>query len=382
MKILLTGGGSGGHFYPLIAVAREIVKMARNKHMLDPKIIYAADTPYDKKILFEENIKFLKLPAGKLRRYFSLRNFIDPFKTIFGTILAIIKIYLEMPDIIFSKGGYASMPALIAARILKIPLIIHESDSVPGKANMFAKSFASRIAISFPESLKYFPENKTALTGNPIRAAVVGGNFLEAKEIFHLEISAEEKIYPPTILIIGSSQGAKIINDITLRALPELIKNFQVIHQCGANNFDETWKIATVVLKDSENKGRYHLFDFLNESQYRNASYAASIVVSRASAGAIFEIAVWGKPSILIPIIDSAQDHQRENAWNYASSHAAIVIEESNFTPHILLSEIKNILSDKERVKKMSEAARKFSKPEAANTIAEEIINLALEHIE
>ena len=140
MKILLTGGGSGGHFYPLIAVAQKIEKIIRKNHLLEPEIIFASDSPYDKKILLEENIRFLKLPAGKLRRYFSLLNFIDFFKTILGVLLALWKIYLEMPDIIFSKGGYAGFPVLIAARIFRIPLIIHESDIAPGKANSFAAS--------------------------------------------------------------------------------------------------------------------------------------------------------------------------------------------------------------------------------------------------
>lgn len=380
MKILLTGGGTGGHFYPLIAVAREIIKITRERRILEPEIIFASDAPYDKKNLDQENIKFLKIPAGKVRRYFSLLNITDAFKTFFGIILGFIKIYFEMPDVIFSKGGYASMPALIAAKIFKIPLIIHESDSVPGKANIFSKKFAKRIAVSFPETADFFQKEKVAFTGNPIRKGVVGGNFLEAKTIFNLESRKESKFFPPVIFVIGGSQGSRKINDILLEALPELLKNYQIIHQCGEKNLDEVKKISAVVLTDKEFKNRYHLYAFLDEAEIRNAAFSADIIVSRGGAAAIFEIAAWGKPCILIPITNSAQDHQRKNAWNYGAAGAAEVIEETNFSPHILMSEINNVLTDKEKESKMKAAALNFSKTDAAEKIAEEILVLALEH--
>jgi len=388
MKILLTGGGSGGHFYPLIAVAQKIEKIIRKNHLLEPEIIFASDSPYDKKILLEENIRFLKLPAGKLRRYFSLLNFIDFFKTILGVLLALWKIYLEMPDIIFSKGGYAGFPVLIAARIFRIPLIIHESDIAPGKANSFAASFAKRIAISFEETAKYFSPEKIALVGNPIRTGIMGGSFSEAKDMFQLENVGNE-FKPPIILILGGSQGAKKINDVVLEILPELILNYQIIHQAGEKNIQEVQAIADVVLnkpspieiglgKSSAN--RYHGYGFLNEIELRNGYFAADLIVSRASAGAIFELAARGKPSILIPLIGSAQDHQRKNAWAYAATGAAEVIEETNFSPHILLSEIKRLIENPQKMEKMKTSALNFSKPDAAEKIAEEIISLALEH--
>lgn len=379
MKILLTGGGTGGHFYPLIAVAQEIEKNLKEKHFLEAEIIFASNSPYDKNILIQENIRFIRLQAGKIRRYFSLLNFVDPFKTVFGVALAIWKIYLEMPDIIFSKGGYASLPVLIAARIFGIPLIIHESDSAPGKANYYARSFAKKIAISFAEAAKYFPPEKTALIGIPIRKEILGGNFSESRDIFSLETS-EEKIFPPVILILGGSQGAQKINEITLEILPDLVPYYQIIHQCGENNIAEVKKISGVVLRDSKHKNRYRLFPFLNEAELRNGSFAADLIISRAGATAIFEIAAWGKPSVLIPLANSAQNHQRKNAWNYAETGAAEVIEETNFSPHVFLSEIKKIMKDKGKMEKMKIAALHFSKPDAAKTIAYEIIKLALEH--
>lgn len=379
MKILLTGGGTGGHFYPLIAVGQEIENIVRKEHFLEPEIIFASDSPYDKKVLLEENIRFLKLPAGKIRRYFSLLNFFDLFKTFFGIFLAIWKIYLEMPDVIFSKGGFASFPVLVAARIFRIPLIIHESDAAPGKANSFAKSFAKRVAISFPETALYFSKEKTALLGNPIRKGVLGGSISEAKDIFKLEIS-QSQFMPPVILIIGGSQGSQKMNDVLLEILAELTLNYQIIHQAGEKKLEEVKKISAVVLNESKNKNRYHLYGFLNETQLRNGYFAADLVISRASAGAIFEIAAHGKPAILIPLSGSAQNHQKKNAWEYAANGAAEIIEETNFSPHILLSEIKNILGNPQRTEKMKTAALNFSKPDAAEKIAQEIINLALEH--
>jgi len=381
---MLTGGGTGGHFYPLIAVAREIIKIAREKHIIDPELIFASDSFYDKKVLDEENIRFLKLPAGKMRRYFSFLNFIDFFKIIFGILVSIFKIYSEMPDVVFSKGGYASAPVVIAARIFRIPLIIHESDVVPGKAHNFVKSYAKRVAVSFDKTVKYFPKASVALIGNPVRSGLYRGNLEESREAFNLEFVKDDKgtnkIFPEVILILGGSQGAQKINEIILMVLPELVKNYQIIHQCGAKNLEETKNISEVVLKDLEHKNRYHVFGFLNEFDYRDAGFASDLIISRASAGTIFEIAEWGKPSILIPITNSAQNHQRENAWEYAKIGAAEVIEEANLAPHIFLSEIKNIMKNNEKKEKMSVSAKNFSKPEAARKIAEEIINMALDH--
>lgn len=385
MKILFTGGGTGGHFYPLIAVERELIKIIRKKHIIEPKLVFASDSPYNKKILEEENMRFLKLSAGKMRRYFSVLNFIDFFKTIFGILLGIFKIYAEMPDVIFSKGGYASVPILVASRFFRIPLIIHESDVVPGKAHNIVKFYAKRVAISFDKTAKYFPKEVVALTGNPIRKEVTGGNIEESCSVFNLDFIYDngiKKISPGVILIIGSSQGAQKINEIILEILPELLKNYQVIHQCGEKNLEETKIISGVILKNLEQKNRYHLTGFLNEFDYRAAGFASYLVISRASAGAIFEIAEWGKPSILIPITNSAQDHQRENAWEYAKVGAAEVIEEANLAPHILLSEIKNIMENKSKQENMGKSAKNFSRPDAAIKIAEEIIKLAFEHIE
>lgn len=375
MKILLTGGGTGGHFYPMIAVAEALRDIAKEKKFIDLDLIYVSDAPYNENLLKQEGIRFKKISSGKIRRYFSLLNISDFLKTLGGTFKAILYVYKEFPDVIFGKGGYASFPSLFAARILRIPVIIHESDSVPGKVNKWAGKFSKRVGISFNETYKYFLKEKTALIGNPIRRAVLGKTPEAGMEIFNLEPGI------PTILILGGSQGSKKINEVILEIAKDLVGSFQVIHQCGKNKLKDVSGRLAVILRDSEFRSRYHLVDFLNSSQLRAASSVADLVISRSGANAIFEIAAWELPSILIPLSGSAQNHQEKNALNYAQTGAAGIVEEPNLTPHILLFEIQKILNDVEKREEMKKVAKDFAKIDAAKKIAEEIIKLALKHV-
>jgi UDP-N-acetylglucosamine--N-acetylmuramyl-(pentapeptide) pyrophosphoryl-undecaprenol N-acetylglucosamine transferase len=374
MKILIAGGGSGGHFYPIIAVSRALKKIADEERIFDFKLIFMSDSPYDENLLLKEEIEFVKIPAGKIRRYFSLLNFTDIIKTLFGIIKAVWKVYFYMPDAIFAKGGYASFPVLLSARLFRIPVFVHESDSIPGRTNRWAGRFAKRVAISFAEAVKYFPKEKTALTGNPVRKELIGGTWIEAQNIFGLEENV------PVIFVFGGSQGAQKINEVLLDSLLDLISNYHVIHQCGEKNIKEILNRSSVILENSKFKRRYSAFAFLKEAEMRNASFVSKLIISRSGAGAIFEIAAWGKPSILIPLPSSAQNHQRENAYIYRKTGACRVIDESNLSPHIFISEIRGILGDCEEQEKMKKAALSFAKPDAAEKIAREIINLALEH--
>ncbi|PIU99839.1 MAG: undecaprenyldiphospho-muramoylpentapeptide beta-N-acetylglucosaminyltransferase [Candidatus Tagabacteria bacterium CG03_land_8_20_14_0_80_41_22] len=374
MKILFTGGGTGGHFAPIISIIEALRVLIEEERLVGIEFIFMSDSPYDNDLLIKQDVRFIKVGTGKMRRYFSLLNVTDIFKTIGGLWRAFWIMYHDFPDVVFGKGGYASFPAMFAARILGIPVIIHESDVVPGRVNQWAAKFAKRIAISFPESVKYFPAAKTALTGNPIRRGVLGSTQEEAKEIFQLEKDI------PVIFIYGGSQGSKNINDNIIDIAPEIVKFANVIHQCGKNNIEEVNGRLSVALEKSSFKFRYHVLNYLDENMLRNVSSVASVIVSRAGASSIFEIAAWGIPSIIIPITNSAQDHQRENAYSYARTGAAEVIEESNLTPNILLSEIKRLLEDKKRRESMKEAAKNFAQPKAARKIARELLSLALEH--
>ncbi len=373
MKILFTGGGSGGHFYPIIAVAEALNKIVREKRLLAPELFYMADTPYDARALFDNGITFVSMPAGKMRRYFSLLNVIDLFKTFVGVIKSLWKVFRIYPDVIFGKGGYASFPALFAAKIFRIPVVIHESDSEPGRVNLWASKFADSIAVSYPEAARFFPAEKTAYTGNPVRAGILKPQAVGAYEFLKLEKSV------PTILILGGSQGARLINDAVLAVLPELVEKYQVIHQTGKNNFAELSKTAGVVLAKSPNKDRYKPFDYLDDLGMKMSAGVASLVVSRAGS-TIFEIAVWGLPSIIIPLGEAISHDQTKNAFNYARSGGAIVIEEVNLSPHILLSEINRLIDNPQLLASMREKAKLFARADASDVIAIKLLEIGLAH--
>ncbi len=218
MKILLIGGGTGGHFYPLIAVAEELNRIADEEKIANFKLYYMADTPYSQQELDEQFITFIPITAGKMRVYFSMQNFLDFFKTAYGTVGALFKLFNLYPDVIVSKGGYAAFPVLVAARILRIPVIIHESDTVPGRVNKWSGKFARKIALSYPEAAEYFDTKKISLTGQPVRKSVAYVATEGAKEFFELDPTI------PTIGVIGGSLGAKVINDTITSLIVELVQ--------------------------------------------------------------------------------------------------------------------------------------------------------------
>jgi UDP-N-acetylglucosamine--N-acetylmuramyl-(pentapeptide) pyrophosphoryl-undecaprenol N-acetylglucosamine transferase len=373
MKILFTGGGSGGHFYPIIAVAEAVNELVRERKLLEPQMYYAAPDPYDKEMLYSNNISFVPTAAGKIRRYFSILNFIDYFKTGWGVLRSILRIFFLYPDVVFGKGGYASFPTLLAAKIFSIPVVIHESDAIPGRVNRWAGTFAQKIALSYPEAAEFFPKEKIAHTGNPVRRAVL----LPARDGMYEFLKLKREL--PVIFITGGSQGAQALNEIILAALPQLVEEFQIIHQIGAGNFKEISGRASVALADSLHKENYKPFEYLNDLAMRMSAGAAKLVISRAGS-TIFEIAAWGLPSILVPLPDSAEDHQVKNAFTYARTGACVVIDQSNLTPGLLIAEIKRILSKPELLHSMQNAARAFSRVDAGKAIANVLIDIALSH--
>ncbi len=376
MKIVFTGGGTGGHFYPIIAVVQRVNQIIDHEKILGAKLYYISDNPYDKEVLFENLLIYEEVAAGKIRTYFSLKNFSDSFKTFFGTINATYKLFSIYPDVVFGKGGYASFPTLFAARLLRIPVIIHESDSAPGRVNKWAGKFAKKVAVSFIEAAEYFPVKKVAWTGQPIRIEIEEpADKKEAQDYFKIESQV------PVILILGGSQGAELINNTIIDALPRLVENYQVIHQTGVNNYQLVTDRSSIVLGNNKNKHRYLSVPFLNPLEMKMASGVATLVISRAGS-MLFEIASWGIPSILIPITNTNMDHQKKNAFNYARAGACSVVEELNMTAGILSSEIERILEDKEAYDQMAKAAKAFAKPDAAMKIARALIDTALSHEE
>lgn len=367
MRIVFTGGGTGGHLFPLIAVAKEI----KNQH----EILYIGPDDFAKEILIKENFPCRFIFSGKWRRYFSVLNFIDILKIFLGVIQSFWILWFWMPDAIFSKGGYGSFPVVFVGWFYHIPILIHESDAMPGVTNKIAAHFAKRIAVSFLKTKEYFPPDKTALIGNPVRKEIFAENKEEARKTFN--ISSEK----PVLLIMGGSQGSKIINDIVLKVLPELTEKCEVIHISGAKDYEFISANLAKILKTEEivnydPKIYYHLYPFLDENTLKYAYLLTDVIVSRAGAGSIFEIASVGKPSILIPLEMSASDHQKNNAFEYAKNGGTIVLEEPNLTPHLFLEKIFYLVDNQELRQKMSEGAKSFAKLDASEKIAEELLKL------
>lgn len=358
----------------MIAVAQALNAVADQEKIARMDLVYMAEDPYDKNVLLQNGIKFKKIYSGKIRRYFSLLNVLDMMKIMPGVFKSVLGMYFDFPDAVFSKGGHESFPVVLAARILGIPVMIHESDAVPGRVNQWAGKFAKRIAVSFPKAGEFFSEKKVALTGNPIRKEFFVRETLGARDFFELEKGT------PVVLVLGGSQGARNINENIIDILPELVKKCQIIHLCGSNNLEDTKGRSDLVLENSEFKDRYKLFPFLNLDSMRMAYGASDMAVIRAGASSIFEVAASGLPSVVIPLPKSAQDHQKENAYSYAKNGSAVVLEEYNLEPHILLSEIDRLLSDKNKMAEMGTSAKSFSVPDAAEKIARELISLAIKH--
>ena len=374
MKIVFTGGGTGGHFTPIIAIAEKTNEIIDQEKIVGAKLYYFSNEPYDKEALFAHGLIYEEVNAGKMRTYFSIQNFFDLFKVALGVFKAVFKLFSIFPDVVFSKGGYASFPTLFAAKLLGIPVVIHESDSSPGRVNKWAGRFAKRVAVSFKETFDYFPKEHIAWTGQPIRSEIeVPADKSKAMEYFKLEADV------PVLLILGGSQGAQLVNNTIVDGLARLLENYQIIHQTGIKNLKEAMGRADVILGDNPHKSRYHPIAYLNTLALKNASGAADLIISRAGSS-LFEIAAWGVPAILIPITKTNGDHQRKNAFAYARAGACSVVEESNMTPNILFSEIKRIMDNKDAYNKMVQNAKAFYKPHAAETIAREIVNLALTH--
>lgn len=373
MKIVLTGGGTGGHFYPLIAIAQALHDEARRNHYIEPEIHYISDKASDPGILFDNKMIFHKIKTGKMRTYFSPLNIFDWFGTFFALPKALITLFRIYPDVVFSKGGYAAFPTLFAARLLGIPVVIHDSDSVPGRVNKWSGKFAKKIALTYPEAAQFFDEEKVAWTGNPIRQQIMQAGGDGAHEFLGLK----ENI--PTILILGGSQGAEFINEAVLEILPELLEKFQVIHQTGEKNIEKTKSLLDVVLLNKSLQTYYHPKPFLNDLETKMSAGVADIVITRAGS-TLLEIAQWGIPAIIIPITDSHGDHQRQNAFNYAHNTGSIVIEENNLTSSVLMEEIERLFDNEKERNIIRERSKQFAKPEAARLIADELMKIIAQH--
>lgn len=352
---------------PLVAISQEL---KAQDPAGDLEMYYIG--PNDKYSLFllqQENIRTYPIVTGKIRRYFSLENILDvglkiPVSFVEGFFLMLF----IRPKLVFSKGGPGAYPVSWTANLFKIPVFVHESDSIPGLSNQKTAEFAQKVFVSF-ENTKGFGQSKIQVTGNPIRKELLNGNIKEGQRLFRLTGKK------PVLLIMGGSQGSEPINNFILVVLEDLLRSFEIIHISGPKNYQDVHLGWQVVLERNAELGKYyHLYQSLEEARLKHAYAATDFVISRAGAGTIFELAALAKPSILIPLPSSASNHQLENAYQYEATGTCLVIEQANVTPNFFLAELSRLFYHPQTLKKMAQAALKFAKPEAAENIAQEIL--------
>lgn len=367
MKILFTGGGTAGHIFPIIALSRELKK----KYSVNPVELFylGPKDEFSRELLSREGIKVNFILAGKIRRYFNPKSFFQNIldilvKTPVGFCQALYHIFVISPDLIFSKGGYGSLPTVFAGWLFLTPVFLHESDVAPGLANRLLSRFSLEIFVSFPvEKTGRFPSEKMIYAGNPIRTEILESKDTEEENII------KTKGDRPVILVLGGSQGSERINDVILAVLPDLLSEFEIIHQTGTKNFAQVAAEVKIVVPEHL-KQYYHIFPFLKERELKQAYETSKLIVTRAGSGTIFEIAALGKPSILIPLPEAAQNHQLENAYAFAENGACHVLEETNLTSRFFLERIKYLLSSPDKLAKMSGASLSFAKPSSAKIIS------------
>lgn len=368
MRIVLTAGGSGGHIFPIVAVAKKIRELVSEGGDLE-FLFLGPDSELEKKAMDDALIPAKKISSGKLRRYFSLQYIPDLCKIPLGILQSLWQLLIFMPDVVFSKGGYAGIPVVFAAWIYRIPIIVHESDIMPGLANQFSGRLAKKVLVSFPGAANFFSPEKVVITGNPIRDELAQGSKDEARKIFGLVEGRK------TILIMGGSQGARAINQSIVRILPELLKKYEIIHQTGRNEYDSVIQEAGR-LGVKAGRGGYHPYPFLSE-ELPHALAAADMIINRPGANSIGEIASNAKPAIIVPPNFSANGHQSLNAYALQEAGAAVVLDQDNLGENIFLEKIEEIMNSAELQFELAERIKKLHDPEAAKKIAEEIINLA-----
>jgi UDP-N-acetylglucosamine--N-acetylmuramyl-(pentapeptide) pyrophosphoryl-undecaprenol N-acetylglucosamine transferase len=364
-RIIFTGGGSGGHIFPLVAIIRELRRLIPKEKL---EICYIGpQESLSKEYLEKEDVLIKYISTGKIRRMSDfkemMQNIIDiVFRVPLGLLQSFIYIYIFSPDIIFGKGGHGSFPVITVSKIFDVPVILHESDAIMGTVNQRLQSMATEVFTSFPKIEKVL-EEKMLVVGNPIREEVLKGNLEKGKEIFEI------KNTKPTIFIIGGSQGSERINDLFLSASTGFLENFNIIHQCGKNNYKSVFAESNAIIKE-ELRQNYRLFAFLTEEQIAHAYALADIVISRAGSGSIFEIAAAKKAGVFLPLPEAAQGHQVKNAYIYTGTGAGIVLEQENLTSHFFLEKIKELFSPIEQIRIMERSAGEFARPRAAYIIA------------
>jgi len=351
-RIILTGGGTAGHVTPNIALLPRLKELGYDIHYI------GSYTGIEKELIEQFGIPYHGISSGKLRRYFDWKNFTDPFRVLKGFTEANKLIKTLKPDVIFSKGGFVSVPVVMAGKRNHIPTIIHESDMTPGLANKLSIPSASKVCCNFPETLEHLPEGKAVLTGSPIRQELLQGSKEAARKLCGFTSNK------PVILIVGGSLGSVVVNDAVRAILPELLKDFQVVHLCGNGKTDESL----------QNLEGYKQFEYIKQ-ELKDLFALTDIVISRAGANAICELLALRKPNLLIPLsANASRGDQILNARSFERQGFSIVLEEEELSNEVLLHAIHKLYEEKDA---FVETMKTSSQQDSINTIIDLIENAA-----
>ncbi len=325
-RIILTGGGTAGHVTPNIALLPRLKELGYDIQYI------GSYNGIEKELIEPFGIPYHGISSGKLRRYFSTKNFTDPFRVLKGFGEANKLIRDLKPDVIFSKGGFVSVPVVLAGKKNKVPVVIHESDMTPGLANKLSLPSAAKVCCNFPETLEHLPADKAVLTGSPIRQELLSGNKIAALDL--CGFSADK----PVILVIGGSLGSVVVNNAVRLALPELLEQFHVIHLCGKGKLDASLN----------NVEGYAQFEYI-KSELRDIFALADVVISRAGANAICELLALRKPNLLIPLsANASRGDQILNARSFERQGFSVVIEEEELSKELLLESVRDLYANRD----------------------------------
>jgi UDP-N-acetylglucosamine--N-acetylmuramyl-(pentapeptide) pyrophosphoryl-undecaprenol N-acetylglucosamine transferase len=380
VKILVTGGGSSGHISPALAIIDTIGALAAGADWR-PRFRYIGGRRgIEQRIVTSAGVDFVGIEAGKLRRYFSLENLTDMLRIPVGVGQALAEVRRFDPEIVLSTGGYVGVPPVLAAWLLRKPILTHEQTVQIGLANRITARFATQIALSFASAANELPprlRRKTIVTGNPVRALIFGGDRVAGAQLAGFD-PADAAL--PTVYVTGGSQGARIINRAVEAALPELLASCRVVHQCGeqpAGDEQDYDRLGRTAAQLPPELGRRYFVTRFVGNEIKHIFALADLVVGRAGAGTIAEICVLGKPALYIPLVPTGGDEQTRNAQACAQAGAAAIVPQAELSGPRLLGEVRALLADRARLAAMGRAALTLGKPNAAHDVAQALLALA-----
>lgn len=371
MRVIVSGGGTGGHIYPALAVAAHL----RSQYQAEI-LFLGSDDGLETQLVPAAGFRLATVKAGKVRRYISWQTVKGVMRIPLGAVQAIEIVRKFRPDVAFTSGGYVAVPAGLAAYLNRVPLLMHQQDVPPNLANKQVAPLATKISVAFEDSLTYFPAHKTLHLGNPIRQVI-----LDIRQVGPMVARGQFGLAgdQPMLLVTGGSQGARHLNQVVCQALPDLLKTCQVLQISGQDLYNETLEQSNSVLANADPalRARYRLVPYLNE-EMPAALQAADLVLCRSGASTLCELVTLGKPGLLVPLPPAiGKSPQEANAAMFERKRAGLVIKDAALEPKLLAERVNYIMASPELLAFMMEASRSLAKPQATQEIVDELYKLA-----